>query len=66
MVEPKSKEPNCFECAHHHITWDAKFPYGCKAIGFKSRVMPSAEVRQNSGESCLAFTPSKKARVSDL
>lgn len=63
--ESKNADPDCFKCAHHHITWDAAFPYGCKAIGFKSRLVPALEVRRTSGEKCLLFEPSNKTGSSE-
>ena len=46
---------NCFSCMHFLITHDLKFPYGCKAVGFKSRFMPSAEMLTHSGIPCQLF-----------
>jgi len=45
---------DCFSCKHFYITWDRRFPYGCKALGFKSRSMPSAEVYSASSQECLS------------
>ena len=44
---------DCFTCKHFYVTWDRRFPYGCKVLGFKSRSMPSAEVYNASGQECL-------------
>ncbi len=44
---------DCFACKHFYITWDRRFPYGCRALGFKSRGMPSAEVFNASAQECL-------------
>lgn len=56
---------DCFKCRHFHITWDKNFPYGCRALGFKTRAMPSADVSRASGTHCLSFTkkdiPANKA-----
>ncbi len=46
---------DCFKCKLFYITWDNRFPYGCKAMNFKSRVMPSIEVYKASGTRCLKF-----------
>lgn len=51
-----STAPNCNKCQHYYITWDKVFPYGCKAMGFKSYKIPSVVVRESSGQECLAFT----------
>jgi len=31
-------------------------PYGCDAIGFKSRIVPHLEVLRTSGSPCRAYT----------
>lgn len=62
MVRVKRAPPiPCHQCRYFYITWDASFPYGCKAIGFKSKQLPQLAVYQNSGIQCLAFSqkPSK-------
>lgn len=53
----KQIEINCRNCRHFYITWEQNFPYGCKAIGFKSRKLPSIEVKQTSGINCTKFSP---------
>ncbi|MDD3845211.1 MAG: hypothetical protein PHC90_02485 [Syntrophorhabdaceae bacterium] len=47
---------NCFSCSHFYITHEKTFPYGCGAMGFKSRLMPSREVFSSSGIECQAFS----------
>jgi hypothetical protein len=47
---------NCFSCEHFHITYEAKFPYGCRVMGFKSVRMPSVDVFVNSEMDCNLFT----------
>lgn len=49
--------PNCMKCEHHFITYDPQFPYGCRALGFKSRGQPCLEVRASSGMECQMFLP---------
>jgi hypothetical protein len=51
------KKINCFECRHFFITHEPAHPYGCNAMGFKSREMPSAAVVSSSGEACIVFEP---------
>jgi hypothetical protein len=51
--------PNCAKCKHYYITWDKKFPYGCRAMGFKSKEMPAIAVLNNSGMDCLRFMAKK-------
>lgn len=48
-------EINCFFCRHFYITYDRRFPYGCRAVGFKSRLMPYREMYANSGIECQLF-----------
>ncbi len=47
---------NCFKCKHLVITWDRNKPYGCNALGFKSKRLPSIEVYKSSGQRCMLFT----------
>lgn len=46
---------NCNKCVHYYITWDKSFPYGCRAMGFKCRELPSTTVKKSSGLECLLF-----------
>ncbi|HDH06051.1 MAG TPA: uracil-DNA glycosylase [Nitrospirae bacterium] len=55
----KKERINCFNCAHLYITWDRKFPKGCRAMNFKSKQMPSTVVYKSSGTKCLKFKPKK-------
>jgi hypothetical protein len=52
---------NCFNCVYFYITWDEKFPRGCRAMGFKSKEIPSVVVYKSSGAECLKFRRKKKA-----
>ena len=49
----------CRKCKHFYITWDEKYPYGCRAFGFKGKTNPSMAVRMNSGLQCLHFEEKK-------
>ncbi|RJQ54843.1 MAG: uracil-DNA glycosylase [Nitrospiraceae bacterium] len=53
---------NCFNCSYFYITWDEQFPRGCRAMGFKSREMPSGVVYASSGTQCLKFKKKKQKR----
>jgi hypothetical protein len=57
------KIPLCQNCAHFFITWDKHLPYGCKAMGFKSKDMPYLITSQVSGEECLSFLDKKTAKL---
>jgi hypothetical protein len=46
------------------ITWDVRKPYGCKFMGFKSKVIPSLEVLRTDGRFCGAFA-AKPARANE-
>jgi hypothetical protein len=47
---------NCYKCKHFYVTWEPKHPNGCKAMGFKSKTLPSIVVYRSSGEPCKLFT----------
>lgn len=53
----QSGQPNCLECMHYYVTWDVSFPYGCRAMDFKSRRRPQLDVMESSGSPCLHFVP---------
>jgi hypothetical protein len=58
---PRTEDaPDCGACAHYYITHDANFPYGCRALHFKSRRVPQQEVRDASGHPCMAFAARRK------
>ena len=52
-MEQKNK---CQKCIYYFVTWEASVPHGCKAYGFKSRIIPSITVKRTSGEECKFFT----------
>jgi hypothetical protein len=47
---------NCRRCIHYFVTWNASQPHGCKAYGFKSKMIPSMVVKQSSGIDCSYFS----------
>lgn len=51
----KPKRINCVRCVYYYVTWDPKSPKGCKYFGFKSKLLPSQVVFNNSGSPCEAF-----------
>lgn len=52
---------DCHGCVHYFVTWIPSFPHGCRAMGFKSRLIPNDAVRQaTGGRDCLMFEPKKK------
>ena len=59
--ETHDTAPNCLRCRNFFITHVVAFPYGCRALGFKSRRHPSEEVLVASGEPCAYFSPKRPA-----
>lgn len=51
----EKKKINCMKCVNFYVTWDKKFPNGCKAYGFKTKHVPSADVFLSSGLECQLF-----------
>ncbi|PHM16899.1 MAG: uracil-DNA glycosylase [Sulfuricurvum sp. PD_MW2] len=45
----------CQKCIHYFVTWEAHQPHGCKAYGFKSKMIPSMVVQSSSGKPCTLF-----------
>jgi len=53
------KKINCKRCKYYYVTWEAVHPHGCKAFGFKSKMIPSQEVRNSSGKDCGLYKEKK-------
>ncbi|HQP29888.1 MAG TPA: uracil-DNA glycosylase [Deltaproteobacteria bacterium] len=53
--EARPIKANCLVCRHFFITHHPRFPYGCRAARFKSRLLPSQEMQRNSGLPCQFF-----------
>lgn len=58
------KRVNCRQCMHYFVTWDEKFPYGCRAYEFKTITLPSVKVFQSSGLECQLFVLNPKLKKS--
>jgi hypothetical protein len=54
------EKTNCRNCIYYYVTWDVKFPYGCKLFGVKSKQMPCIIVYQSIGRPCERFTKKQK------
>jgi len=54
-MQKEREKIDCFKCKHFYITWEQSFPRGCRAMGFKSKEMPSDVVFQSSGMECMRF-----------
>jgi hypothetical protein len=64
MVKKKDNDSRttvlCRTCVNYYITYDTTAPYGCRALGFKSKKNPAAVVYQASGLHCQLYSPKKK------
>ncbi|WP_240744818.1 uracil-DNA glycosylase [Desulforhopalus sp. IMCC35007] len=45
---------------HYFITYEPSNPYGCRAMGFKSRKNPARVVFESSGMECQLFKAKKQ------
>lgn len=50
-----SSRPDCWKCVYFKVSWDPTKPYACTMMGFKSRMLPSIEVRMADGNDCRGF-----------
>ncbi|QZY55706.1 uracil-DNA glycosylase [Crassaminicella profunda] len=50
----------CRKCKYFYVTWDVKFPNGCKLFGIKAKSVPSILVYQSTGEKCTHFIEKNK------
>jgi hypothetical protein len=48
------------------ITWDVRKPYGCKLMGFKSKIIPSIEVLRTDGRFCGGFSAKTRPVSGDV
>lgn len=46
---------NCLKCKYYIVTWDARYPRGCKLFEFKGTIMPSIMVYKSTGVQCQNF-----------
>jgi hypothetical protein len=49
------RSQHCNRCRHYFISHEQSFPYGCRALGFKSRREPIREVLDASHSHCLYY-----------
>ena len=58
---------DCHKCEHYYVTWDKKFPHGCRAMNFKSLQFPSIVVQNSTlGENCLLFEKKEKRKKGQM
>ena len=50
------KKIDCKSCKHLYITYNHKYPYGCRAFKFISKKFPYLEVHSSSGMKCALFS----------
>ena len=56
----ESNRRNCYRCTSYYVTWDPSHPHGCRAMGFKTKQLPSVVVFQSSGKPCQFFREKQK------
>jgi len=45
----------CQKCKYYYVTWVNSTPHGCKAYGFKSKMIPSVVVKNSSSQDCSFY-----------
>jgi len=58
----KSSLPVCRNCSNYFVTHDPSNPYGCRAMGFKSKKSPARVVFESSGIHCQLFSARKQTK----
>ena len=54
------KNETCKNCSRFYITYQKKYPYGCKGFGIISKNLPYFEVKKISGTNCAMFSKKEK------
>lgn len=62
-MNPQDTAPNCHHCQYFHVSWDSRFPKGCRKFGFKGRQLPSIEVLVTTGRHCCFFIPTPESEA---
>ena len=57
LIKPPERDGLCRGCQHFGVSYDRNFPYVCRVMGFKSRLLPIWEVKSADGRECLSFQP---------
>ncbi|MTI81569.1 MAG: uracil-DNA glycosylase [Firmicutes bacterium] len=55
----KNERIYCQKCRYFYVTWNKKYPRGCKAYGFKTGGIPSAVVLRTTGNKCVCYQEKK-------
>lgn len=51
---------DCKKCGYFYITWEARFPNGCRLFRIKSKQIPSIVVYKSTGTRCENFVQKEK------
>lgn len=51
-TEEDDDEINCLKCTHYFVTWNRRYPRGCRVYGFETDLMPSDAVLIYTCKSC--------------
>ena len=62
-LQAPTRGPNCYDCKHFAVSWDASLPYTCRLMGFKSRGLPAVEVLRADGVFCRGFASKSAASM---
>jgi hypothetical protein len=57
---PSPTKVACNRCRHFFITHEARFPYGCRAMNFKSALSPCFAVSRHSRMACQLYSPKQE------
>jgi hypothetical protein len=44
------------QCNYYWVTWDPRYPRGCKLFGFRGTAMPSIMVYKATGAKCQNYS----------
>ncbi|MBM3398653.1 MAG: hypothetical protein FJY28_08465 [Betaproteobacteria bacterium] len=53
--ESPASAPDCWQCRHFGLTYEPRWPYLCRLMGFKSPQLPCRDVLQADGRHCRGF-----------
>ena len=58
------KQLNCNNCSSLFVTHDPKRRWGCNFFGFKSKFIPTIEVKRITGTECAYYTLKESKNLS--
>lgn len=58
-------QPNCSQCRHFYITWNAKTPNGCRQFGIQCQGKPNVIIASAGLGECQGFEEKKKIEKKD-